>query len=89
MAHSLTPLQRHLLEEVARYWRKHGFSPSIRDLVEKTGTPSTSMVARRLKSLRAHGLLTFYPMTTRSIVLTDAGWRALGLERTCYYRTCG
>jgi len=81
--HAISDRQMCLLEQTARYWRKHGFSPSLRELAAVTQNPSISTVARNLRSLWRQSLLTFYPTISRSIVLTAEGWRLSGYDRPC------
>ena len=62
-----------LLIEIVRYHEGHGYPPSVRDLMEAVGIPSTSLVALHLNSLERHGLITRVPELARTLRLTDHG----------------
>ncbi len=68
--------RRTLVEATARYRAERGYPPSIRELVERTGAGSTSVVAYRLAACEREGLLVREPRLARAITLTAPG-RAL------------
>lgn len=51
------------------YHTRHGYMPSVRDIIRSTSYTTTSGVARRLHALRDAGLLTFEDGKARTIVL--------------------
>lgn len=62
--------QQQLLLAISIYIRQHGYSPTIRELVEATGAGSTSVVTYRLEALQAAGLVDWLPGAARTIHLT-------------------
>mgnify|MGYP001605294191 CR=1 FL=1 len=75
--------QHRLLVSIASYWREFGFSPSLRDLVVRTGISSTSVADYNLRLLERKGLLTQWRGVPRSIVLSARGWELSGITRPC------
>ena len=65
-----------LVEAIASHHAVHGYAPSIRDLVVRTGVSSNSVVAYWLDACESDGLLVRVPGLSRAITLTAAG-RAL------------
>lgn len=61
---------------IARHHAKHGYAPSVRELMVATGLASTSQVTRWLGICEQAGLVVRAPRTARAITLTEAG-RAL------------
>ena len=66
-----------LVEAIASHQAVHGYPPSIRELVARTGVSSTSVVTYWLDACESDGLLVRVPGLSRAITLTAAG-RALG-----------
>jgi SOS-response transcriptional repressor LexA len=56
-----------LLAAIEQYWARHGYGPSIRDLVAMTGWSSTSVVDYHLRELHGHGLIDWDRRVARSI----------------------
>lgn len=73
---SLTPRQKAILTFVVTFIATHCYSPTIREITDGLGLPSTSHVAYILDRLQADGYLTRQPTLARSIVLTAKGWEA-------------
>ena len=67
---------RAVVEAIARHRAVHGYPPAIRELMERTGFSSTSVVAYWLDACESVGLLVREPGLARAIILTAAG-RAL------------
>jgi SOS-response transcriptional repressor LexA len=65
------------LAAIALYISENGFSPSMRDLIDMTDHPSTSMVSRSLQKLHHAGLILRAPRKNRAIAVTEAGYLAL------------
>ena len=64
---------RALVEAIAEHGAEHGYPPTIRDLQERTGASSTSVVAYRLAACERAGLIRRVPERARAITLTDEG----------------
>lgn len=69
----LTEKQEHLLLAIGRFIRDRGFSPAIRELGRAVEISSTSVVNYHLTKIKEAGYIQSDPMTTRSIVPTEAG----------------
>lgn len=67
---------RAVVEAIARYRAAHGHPPSVRDVKERTGFRSTSVVWYWLRECEEEGLLVRERSAHRTITLTAAG-RAL------------
>ncbi len=67
---------RALVEAIEEHGAEHGYPPTIRDLKERTGASSTSVVSYRLRACEREGLVVRVPERARAITLTPAG-RAL------------
>lgn len=50
-------VQRKVLRAVEDYWLKYYISPSRREIVERTGVNSTSVISEALDELESAGLL--------------------------------
>ncbi len=68
---------RALVGAIAHHGAVHGYPPTIRDLVVRTGFSSTSVVTYWLDACESVGLIVRVPGLSRAITLTAAG-RALG-----------
>lgn len=76
-----------ILREVARMWQAESRPPIIREIGKAAGLSSLATVVYHLRVLQADGLLDYAPWNTRAgIVLTPAGWEAMGC-RVC--ECCG
>ncbi|MBT2718314.1 hypothetical protein [Bacillus sp. ISL-57] len=53
--------------EVKKYIKKHGYSPSVRDLKRLASIPSTSTTLQYMKRLRDKGLIDWEPNKARSL----------------------
>lgn len=73
---TLTPRQQDILTFVTQFIGTHCYSPTIREITDGLGLPSTSHVAYILDRLQDAGYLTRQPIKARSIVLTAKGWEA-------------
>lgn len=56
-------------DAIVKFIHDYGMPPTIRELMEKTGLSSTSVVKYHLDKMRAFGLLTFHDGKARSIRL--------------------
>ncbi len=72
---TLSDRQRKMLDFIESYIARHGFAPSVREIVEGTEITTTSVVNYHLGRLEAMGYLSRHPYTARSIVLTRADQR--------------
>jgi SOS-response transcriptional repressor LexA len=76
--------QRHaLLHAIAMHWREHGYPPTTRDVMARTGFPSQSKVWYWASYLKRDGLIDFQEGRRGTLRLTPAGWEAIGLEPPC------
>jgi SOS-response transcriptional repressor LexA len=57
--------------------RRTGYSPTLREIQEATGSASVSNVHDRLVVLRDLGLVTWVEDSPRTLVITESGRRAL------------
>jgi|TARA_R110000824_G_scaffold215094_1_gene401352 repressor LexA len=64
------PADGNLLLYLKRYTKKHGYPPSLREILEDLGYSSTSVVTYQLDRLEREGRLTRQRHVARSIVLT-------------------
>lgn len=76
----MTPAHRKTLRTITAFVHENGYPPS---LVELAPLLSLSMrgVHERLLKLSAAGLVTWKPSQARTLRLTDAGLRELGIAR--------
>ena len=58
-----------ILDIIREYIEEHGFSPSIRDIMDRANINSTSLIQYHLKKLTDQGCIERTPDTARSIVL--------------------
>lgn len=61
--------QEKILAIIRRFWKEHGYSPSIEDLVREVPLSSTSVATYHLGRLEAEGKIKRTPGVARSIVL--------------------
>ncbi len=64
---------RVLVGAIARYRARHGYAPSMRELMRATGLSSTSNVAYWLDACERAGLIVRAPRLARAVTLTAAG----------------
>ena len=69
----LSQRQRSILGYVADFRSDHNYSPSIRQIVDGCGVPSTASVHYHLTRLDAKGLLDFNVGIARGAIPTYAG----------------
>lgn len=74
---ALTEKQAETLGAIFFFQREHGYSPTIREIQERTGSSSPSNIHDRLVILREYGLVTWVEDSPRTLVLTKAGRKAL------------
>jgi SOS-response transcriptional repressor LexA len=72
----ITDSEKRTLLAYKDYVEKMRFAPSIRDLMELTGSGSSSTVRQRLIRLQEKGYLERVPFISRGIVLTPMGMSA-------------
>lgn len=70
--------QRSLLLEIIAFIRENGYPPTIRELCDVSGIPSTSVVNYHLNQLVGKGLISRESTAARGIRVTDAGRRSAG-----------
>jgi repressor LexA len=81
--HLLTDTQLETLIAVATFCSKHGYSPTVRELRAALGLSSTGSTQRRLETLQRLGLITWQPLSPRTIRITggaDAIVAAHGID---------
>lgn len=64
---------RAVVEAIARCRAAHGYPPSVRDVKERTGFRSTSVVWYWLRECEKEGLLVRERFAQRAVALTAAG----------------
>lgn len=64
----LSAREQAVLAFVRRYYGKHGFSPTFREIKDEAGISSTSVVSYQVERLRDRGLINFENGVERSIV---------------------
>ena len=62
-----------LVEAIAQHGAVHGYPPTVRELQERTGASSTSVVAKQLAACERAGLIRRVPERARALTLTDEG----------------
>lgn len=62
-----TDAQLEVLEAIQDFQKKHGFSPSIREIGDRTGRSSTNAVHEILNRLQRDGFISRKPKTGRTI----------------------
>ena len=53
----LTPALKRTLDEFAAFYRKHGYAPTYRELVEAGAASSSSVARSRVEQLENHGMI--------------------------------
>lgn len=79
----LTNRQREIVEWIFEYQRKHRYSPSIRDLMQRFGINSPNGAMCHLYALKRKGCITWVPgvaRTMRVISEDDRGIPVVDLE---------
>src|SRR3954466_16083035 len=74
----LTARQRRILDYIGTTVRERGYPPTVREIGEAAGLPSSSSVHSQLANLERRGLLHKDPTKPREIGLSAAGDRAVG-----------
>lgn len=74
---SLTERQHETLVAIDILQRQTGYSPTVREIQERTGASSPSNIHDRLVILRDYGLVTWVEDSPRTLVLTKEGRKAL------------
>jgi SOS-response transcriptional repressor LexA len=74
---ALSEKQHETLVAIYRLQRETGYSPTIREIQERTGSSSPSNIHDRLVVLRDYGLVTWVEDSPRTLVLTKEGRKAL------------
>lgn len=74
---ALTEKQRETLVAIDALQRETGYSPTVREIQERTFSSSPSNIHDRLVILRDYGLVTWVEDSPRTLVLTKAGRKAL------------
>jgi SOS-response transcriptional repressor LexA len=67
-----------LLAWVDGYLLDHRYAPTVREVADEMGWPSTSTAHDRLHELRTAGVLDFEPGQARTLHVTEAGRRIIG-----------
>jgi repressor LexA len=65
----LTKRQQEIFDYIRRYWRKHGYPPTVREIGKAVGLTSSSTVHAHLANLEKFGLLRRDPTKPRAIEL--------------------
>ena len=80
---------RALVEAIAHHQVAHAYPPTIRELQERLGFSSTSVVAYSLDQCESLGLIERVPRLARAVTLTAAGRALAGLPREREAPTAG
>lgn len=67
--------RRDVLHFVGEYLNRHGFAPTIREVMEGSGFRSTSAAKYHLDWLHEHGYLVMRPSKARAISLTERAYQ--------------
>ncbi len=67
----LRPRQQHMLDFIRRYWKEHGYPPTLREIGAAVGISSTSVVNYNLERLEAMGFLVRHRETSRGLRLIE------------------
>jgi SOS-response transcriptional repressor LexA len=73
----LSERQRAILRFIQDYVQQHSHAPSIRDISQGVGIPSTSNVSYHINRLIQHGCLYKQPGTSRTLVILAAGYQPM------------
>lgn len=68
-----TDAQLEILEAIQDFQKKHGFSPSIREIGDSTGRRSTNAVHEILNRLQRDGFISRKAKTGRTIQIINEG----------------
>tara|TARA_B100000427_G_C15263849_1_gene487762 strand:+ start:370 stop:627 length:258 start_codon:yes stop_codon:yes gene_type:complete len=79
MRYGLTKGQRNLYDVIVSYHKKHGITPTYKEMMEATGIKSKNQIAERLSALEERGWIKRMKYLPRGI--------ALLASHTC--ETCG
>lgn len=60
-----------ILEFISEYIGTHGYSPSIRDIMDSMAVTSTNSVSEHLQAMEVLGVIRRTPGIARSIVIVD------------------
>ena len=71
-----------VLIAIREFWRKHGYSPSTRDLCRETGIPSTGQMNSYIYVLKKNGYIRVDKGISRSIVLIGDAVKRFQDERS-------
>jgi SOS-response transcriptional repressor LexA len=71
--------RREVLKFVCEYLNKHGFVPTLREIVEGTSLKSTSVAKNYLSRLQTDGYLVLLPAKARAITVTQQAFDELEL----------
>lgn len=74
---SLNPKARRILNSISRLWKKKGYPPTRRDIMEDAGISSTSIVQYWMAKMRDDGLVDWDDGIGHSVTVTRKGKRAL------------
>ncbi len=77
---SLTTRQREVLRTIATFSAEHGYAPTTRELMALLDIHSENGVHDHLRRFRRQGLVTWELGKNRTLRLTAAGVRELGLR---------
>jgi sulfur relay (sulfurtransferase) DsrC/TusE family protein len=65
------PRMTAMLAYIKDYWKEHGFSPAVRDIMKDLDISSTSVVIYRLELLEKYGQIKRTKDVSRSIVVLE------------------
>jgi repressor LexA len=63
--------QKRIVEYISEFWEKHGYPPTVRDILKGCGVSSTSVVDYNLKSLERQGYIKRHSGVSRGIELSN------------------
>lgn len=60
-----------IINIIKTYWKKHNFSPTVREIAKKASVTSTSTVLRYLNNLQEKGLIEWQQRSPRTIQIIE------------------
>lgn len=84
MPHTLTEIERKILDYMVQYLRSNTYQPSIREIGERFGIKSTKTVSEHLQALADKGFLERDPSRSRGVRILDVDLSADAMSVPCY-----
>jgi repressor LexA len=84
MPHTLTEIERKILDYMVQYLRSNTYQPSIREIGERFGIKSTKTVSEHLQALADKGFLERDPSRSRGVRILDVDLSGDTVSVPCY-----